>query len=464
VPYTGTQLAARSVDNRRTMTNLRLVPILLWLPLSFASLACPTRTIALDGGTGGTSETDGNSDRTGAAGAIGGLGGVGGGLGGARGGLAGAAGQSVGGGLGTQGGAGGTTSCTNTTTDALNCGSCGHSCLGAACTGGICQPLLLGTVPVTDFADETVVLNGKVYVFSDSSQTGNRTNVWQVDATTPGTPTEVTTNGKVSCIMDGQLFWTTYDSPYRVFSCTLSNCAATATPIVTLTNGANFGSLLRCDPLNDELVWTSTTDGSSFTINRASPTGGNSHEITSFGFPNDGAGWGLLDSGKETDRLFYNRFDGNSGAGSLYYIATDVANAAGVLIVSMPNGQFESVLANDALVLPSEYLASANAYQVFSVPLPNGILSGAPPLFATGFVVSGGGLVDQTTFYGTINSDSAIPSDAVVKCPLSDCDTPTILSRGQAQAFAFADDATAIYWTTNAFTQTEGFSIWKAAK
>ena len=262
------------------MTNPRPVPFLLFLLLTFTSLACPTRTIPFDGGTGGTAETDGSAGTTGAAGAIGGRGGADGGLAGAPGGLGGAGGKSAGGGgsgahggvggsssMGTGGtagtggtssqagaggsgtggigGAGGTTTCTNTTTDALNCGGCGHSCLGGACAGGICQPLLLGTVPVTDFADETVVLGGKVYVFSDPSTTGNRTNVWQVDASTPSTPTEVTTNGRVSCIMDGQLFWTTYDSPYRAFSCTLSNCAPTATPIVTLSRWNEFRELAQ---------------------------------------------------------------------------------------------------------------------------------------------------------------------------------------------------------------------------
>jgi hypothetical protein len=451
------------------MTNLRLVPILLWLPLSFASLACPTRTIALDGGTGGTSETDGNSDRTGAAGAIGGLGGVGGGLGGARGGLAGAAGQSVGGGLGTQGGAGGTTSCTNTTTDALNCGSCGHSCLGAACTGGICQPLLLGTVPVTDFAEETVVLGGKVYVFSESSSTGNRTNVWQADATTPGTPTEVATNGRVSCVMDEQLFWTTYDSPYRVFSCALSNCAVTASPIVTLPTGTSFGPLLRCDQTNKELVWTSTTDGSNFTISRASPTGANTRVITSFGFLNDGASWGLLNSGTQADRLFYTRTEIPVGpastpeSASLYYVATNVVNSAGIPLVTVPSS-IGDVLANDSIVLLSGSSSSSSGPQELSVPLPNGIVSGEAPVFAPGSIVAEGGITDQTTFYGTIGSNSAVPGDAIIKCPLSGCATPTILFRGQASPFAFTTDSTAIYWTTNAFTQTQGFSIWKAAK
>jgi hypothetical protein len=479
------------------MTNSQLAPLLLFLPLTFTSLACPTRTISFDGGNGGSPGTDGGAGTTGAAGPSDGRGGVGGGLGGAPTGLGGAGGISAGGGgsgahggvggasstgnggtssqagaggSGTagSGGAGGTATCANTATDASNCGTCGHSCLGGTCMGGICQPLLLGTVPVTEFADETVVADGKVYVFSDDSQTGNRTDVWRVDASTPGTPTEVTTSGQASCILNGQLFWTTYDSPRRVFSCTVSNCANTATPIVTLASGADFGNSLRCDPSNNELVWRSTTDGSTFTISRASPTGANVRAITSLQFLNDGASWGFLVSGTQAGRFFYTRTvttitpNGTSVSASLYYVTTNTVNGAGVSVVFDLNGGIGDILANDAVVLVSA--GSSNGPQELSVPLPNGILSGAPPVFAPGSISSGGGTVDQATFYGTIASNSTIPSDAIVKCPLSGCATPTILFRGQASPFAFATDATAIYWTTNAFSQTQGFSIWKAAK
>jgi len=35
--------------------------------------------------------------------------------------------------------------CANFATDSNNCGACGHSCGGGACSGSVCQPLLLGT-------------------------------------------------------------------------------------------------------------------------------------------------------------------------------------------------------------------------------------------------------------------------------------------------------------------------------
>jgi hypothetical protein len=35
--------------------------------------------------------------------------------------------------------------CTSLATDPLNCGSCGHDCLGGACVAGLCQPVVLGS-------------------------------------------------------------------------------------------------------------------------------------------------------------------------------------------------------------------------------------------------------------------------------------------------------------------------------
>ena len=200
------------------MTNLRLASFLLFLPLTFTSLACPTRTIAFDGGNGGTSGIGWGAGTTGTAGATGGRGGVGGGLGGAPGGLVGAGGHSTGGGSGSHGGVGGVSS--TGTGGTLGTGgsrgpvgyrgavvrvpkrepvedggerrrrrydelhehdhrrielrSCGHSCLGGACSGGICQPLLLGTVPSTRTMPGDSCFGGKVYVFTGAGQTGNQ--------------------------------------------------------------------------------------------------------------------------------------------------------------------------------------------------------------------------------------------------------------------------------------------------
>jgi hypothetical protein len=431
-------------------------------------------------GSGGTLGTGGTSSQGGAGGnGAAGVGGVGGSLGMGGSSAAGTAGHGQGGagaagtsGSGGASGAGGTSTCTNTTSDAANCGSCGHSCLGGTCATGICQPFLLGTLPVSgDQADYTTVSVGKVYVFTQVTQ-GTATNVWQLDASNPSTPTEVLTTGSPpSCVMNGELFWIAYNgssSPETIDACTASSCTSTTQPIVTLDE--QIATFPGCDTVNDEIVWTTlSSNGSTLTIHRASPSGANARGLTSVNFPSDGASWQVVNNGYllgETDRIFYARNDSASSSASLYYISTDVVNAAGVLVFTASTAQIFAtgelpVLANDTIVLASGRSTSSSAYEVFSAPLPNGIISGAPPVFTPGQIA---GVIDQSSFYGTIFGSSVVPSDAVVKCQLSNCAAPTIIVRGQSNAKTFTDDNTAIYWTTASTLSTQGFSVWKAAK
>jgi hypothetical protein len=57
--------------------------------------------------------------------------------------------------------------CANVTTDPMNCGRCGHDCLGGACAAGVCQPLL-----VASFTDQPVgsVVLSQDHVFWNTMQ------------------------------------------------------------------------------------------------------------------------------------------------------------------------------------------------------------------------------------------------------------------------------------------------------
>ena len=171
-----------------------------------------------------------------------------------------------------------TGTCTGTTldftTDKLNCGVCGHSCLGGDCVGGVCQPYLIGQIPsMFDYARETTVTGGKVYVFTQVGQ-GSAQNVWQFDPnTTTANPPEVMTGGSVGCVMNGVVYWLGYTSPnYLLQSCTFSNCAATTQTLVNL--GTNFSfPYPSCDPANNEIIWVVQDANGNYVIRRASATG-----------------------------------------------------------------------------------------------------------------------------------------------------------------------------------------------
>jgi hypothetical protein len=350
----------------------------------------------------------------------------------------------------------------------LNCGTCGHSCLGGDCASGICQPFLLGSISSdTDYARATLLDGGKVYVFTQVGR-GTAQNAWQFDAQSPSTPVEYQTgNGTVSCVMNGQLFWVNYGAAETIESCTFSNCAATATPVVTLASTDDFEVYPGCDPVNNEIIWVTESGGTSnFTLHRASANGSNARAITQFNFPSDGTSWSFVGSGltsDQTDRLFF--ADGSSdgmGSSTLYYISTKTLNAAPVSIVTVTGqineSSFQGTLTNGSLVLSDLFLPTSSTYQVLNIPLPNGVISGSPPVFAAGNIF--GGVLDQTNFYGTISSSSTIPSDALIRCPLANCSSPTIIARGQSSANYFAADTTAVYYTTSGTTA----ALWKVAK
>lgn len=463
---------------------------------------CGSATLVRDAGTDATGETGGSGGSAAAAGhagsggagaqagAGGGLAGVGGSaapLGGAGGtsssggskagagtsGTAGAGGTGGSGGAagtgGTTGsaGAGGTATCSNTASDAANCGACGHSCLGGTCSSGICQPFTLGTVMVltgnSEFPVKTSVSGGHVYVGTQVGRGGG--NIWQLDANAPSTPVQVAgapSYANVGCVMGGQVFFLDYStSPSSISSCELANCTTTYVQIVTANSGAP-----ACDVMNNELVWTSSADGAQYTVYRASPTGANLRPVTSFSISQDSASWSVVGFPPDvTDRVFYTRVDSTAGTSSLYYISTTSNNTSGVLVVTF-SGVFASggLWANDTTVIFSGENASA-ASEIFQAPLPNGILSGTLPIFLDGD--SNGAAVDQANFYGTVALNSTIPSDALIRCPLSGCNSPIVISRGQAGANSFAQDAQSIYWTTISAPGggvTDSFTVWKAAK
>jgi hypothetical protein len=222
-----------------------------------------------------------------------------------------------------------------------------------------------------------------------------------------------------------------------------------------------------CDVTAHEIVWV--TQPSNFsTIHRASATGGNARPVTTFSFDLDGADWRFANesghfSNYRSDRLFFVRNDSTTNTGTLFYVSTTLPNTSRVALASITGVVLytnTSVLSNATAVIAS-FLPTPTTYDSFSAPLPNGILSGAPPRFLAGNISQG--VLDDAYFYGGVQFSAAIPTDAIVRCPVTGCQTPKVLYRGQPAQF-FAQDETAIYWTTANASSGDGFTVWKAAK
>jgi len=362
-------------------------------------------------------------------------------------------------------------SCVNTSNDANNCSACGHSCLGGTCTASVCQPIALGTV-ATGGGNSLIISGGALYAITAATQTYSA--VWKLDPNAPSTPVSVLSSiyRTPQCIMNGKMYWVSSDngtnSPSDISYCSVSNCAAT-TQLFTTSPGHIFSSYAEqpiCDLSTNELVWRDFTTGLSGkveTIYRAAANGTNIRAMTSFLVSSNYQ----LEIGfvsQRADRYFFLVEDLSSTpqVETLYYVPTNVQNVSPVSVVTGNAGQNGvnvglTEFTNDSLFMWPDN-SGYTPQQSFSLPLPNGILSGSPPIFYPGYISSG--VMDDQNFYGVFTS---LPSDAIGKCALSNCTSPGILFRGEANANGFTQDSTAIYWVTPGLT-SQGFTVWKAAK
>jgi len=379
------------------------------------------------------------------------------------------------GGAGADGGA----SCTDTTSDPNNCGACGHSCLGGTCSTSVCQPFPLGTT-TQDKADHLQLSGGMVYVLTENGATSGQTrDVWSLDAATPSTPVEIQgapspSNAYPGCVMGGTLYLapSTCTVPCSLYACSVSNCAATSQPIVANSISAIVAGGPYCDVANQQIVWFEETinivNGSiSYAVARAAVSGGSRQLITTVPITGSSTmSWRMpastvIDSGNP-DRLFYEITDSGAHTGTLYYLSTVSPNTTLVPLATLPGIFQGGIVADDATAIFTMFPGGtdAGAEESWAVPLPNGVTSGAPPVFSMGGAV---GIVDQTSFYGLVPGSASFAADAFIRCALPSCSNPVTLARGQSTAQTFVEDATAVYWTTTG-SGNKGFTVWKVAK
>ncbi len=163
------------------------------------------------------------------------------------------------------------------------------------------------------------------------------------------------------------------------------------------------------------------------------------------------------------NRIYYTLTDYTAKTGTLYYISTVSPNTSGIPLVTLP-GIFDGfVVASETTALFTMYPTGTDTgpQEAWAAPLPNGVVSGAPPVFnPTG---GAAGVADATNFYGIVWGSSTIPADAFFKCVLPTCLNPAIIARGQSNALGFIQDTTAVYWASSSQTMA-GFTIWKVAK
>ena len=360
-------------------------------------------------------------------------------------------------------------SCVNTSNDPYNCGACSHNCLGGTCSASACQPITLGTV-ATGAGYSLIVSDGAVYAITAALRVSPA--VWRLDANAPSTPVSVLSSAfrTPSCIMNGMMYWVSSDngtySPSDISYCSVSNCAATTQHFTTSPGQVQANPI--CDLSTNEVVWSDRSPGLSAdswieTIYRAAADGANIRTMTTILCASNYSRTDIGFVSQRADRYFFAVEDliSTPRVETLYYVPTNVQNVSPISLVTGNSGQNGinvgyTEFANDSLFVWAD-TSGFTPQQTFSLPLPNGILSGLPPVFGPRV---GNGVMDSQNLYGVFAS---LPSDAIGKCALSDCTNPGILFRGAANAGGFTQDSTAIYWLTPGIGVV-GFTVWKAAK
>lgn len=414
-----------------------------------------------DGGDGGMSAggASGGSGGTGAGAAAGSGGRSGASQGGAAGAAAGAggsgpacgslgnaccAGNSCLGGATCQGGscscAGGRTacggSCVDLLSDAKNCSACSHSCLSAACTLGACDPIVLEQTQGRLF---TVAVDSQyVYWGGDGARIAKK----NLDGSGLFKELVSPTLAEYSydwALAGTTLFWGNDWHDLGVRGCTLPDCSSGP---ATFIAGASNLHAMTYDPKSKTLFW----DQSDGIWHKVLPTGAATLFVPSSSY--------IADMTTDGTFLYWVAFDVTAKS-SIIYKTPVGSNSPTTLVSNRPEVDKLAVYAN-ALYFVELPSSTSTSSQVRSVPLPNGVGTGAPTLLGSAGGVSLGIAADTDGVYWTARVAGG--GDSVATCALGSCAGGPKIIASSNLPWGITTDATAVYWVT------EGGQVMKVAK
>lgn len=299
------------------------------------------------------------------------------------------------------------------TTDPINCGACGHGCLGSTCVSSHCQP--------------TVAASGQ---FQPADIAADGTNIYWVNEANPGTVMQCAVSncaGTTITLASNQdyptalavssttVYWINQSA---LMACSIGGCGGN--PIQLIMNGSPYGLVVHPD--GKHLLWTDSASGTVDMCNTvgASCTGTLTTLVSGLKSP---AGVAV----DATDVYF-----SDTGAG-----VVGKAPLAGGSSTTLSMGLTRPL--GIAIQGETAYFVQYLGGVVNSVPTGGGTTS----TLATAQIKPGGLAVDSERVYWV---DSSMTGE-VASCPLAGCPAagPTLLATGDLP-YAVALDATRVYW------------------
>jgi hypothetical protein len=317
---------------------------------------------------------------------------------------------------------------TDVYTDPRNCGSCGHDCLGGACTSGRCEPVVLASGQQRPTG---IALAGGRLFWTDALAGAVR--VCDPDRCTTTTVDFITGQARPNRIVtDGaDVFWTNYAT-------VAGGGGVAACPNAGCPGGSRVFFAPETYPEGLELDATNvyyTTDGAGNLRLRTCPRAGcgaGPIDLAAQG----ATGWtGNL--AVDATRVFWTVYDDTSGPVVRGGLLACPKGGCGAGPTRLDEGAFGQGLALTATDVFWSYDTDAGTV----LRAPKG--GGAPQTLARGQARPREILADGPYLYWSNRA-----AGTVVRCAQVGCGgAPEVLASGQSEPLMLAADARAIYWT-----------------
>jgi sugar lactone lactonase YvrE len=339
--------------------------------------------------------------------------------------------------------------------DAMNCGACGHSCLGGTCLGGRCQPVKLADVVATNglAVDDTSLyaangLSGEVLKLPKNGTGGDTPAVLASIQQNPG-----------SLLVDlAGVYWCNISDLQHPAAGAIMHLAPGDTTPTALADGLNGPETLAVDA--SDVWWTDRGSAASLGANGSIwhvPLAGGTPEVV----VTDTVGpWGVAVDAESVYWVEQHSAQALSG-GRVLVLSKTGASSGSATPGQLADNQLEPIRVR----LDADHVYWANRGDFTDAYQGGGI-------FRTG---KAGGSVE------TLVGDEQEPRDFVVddryvywvtarsqvrRAPLSGGTAETLFSDPMGTAYAtLAQDATALYWASDRLDPGfEGAAIWRLAK